>query len=191
MLSWLFDTDCFVPRTHCGAWEPWVQWSYIIGHLVIAVAYYAIPLCLVWLYRRRRDMIPTPSMLLLFATFIMLCGTTHVLDALTFYVPMYRLNTLVIDVTAAVSFVTAVRLPGAIRYFMTYASPEEKRRMIEELKLNIEAREVFQRQLLSRNENLKRESDTMREIIAELEGRKEIKQEVMDLREQLHRIRNV
>ena len=47
---------------------------------------------------------------LLFATFILLCGSTHFLDALMFWVPMYRFNAVVRLATGIVSIFTVYHL---------------------------------------------------------------------------------
>ncbi len=75
----------------------------------IALAYFTIPLALAIFARRRSDLVFRP-MFWLFATFILLCGTTHLLDVVTLWVPAYGLEAMVKAATAIVSMVTAVAL---------------------------------------------------------------------------------
>ena len=44
----------------------------------IAVAYYSIPIIMLWVLRRRREDLPYPWLWTLFVIFITACGTTHV-----------------------------------------------------------------------------------------------------------------
>ena len=75
----------------------------------IGVAYLTIPLALAIFARRRRDLVFKP-VFWLFAIFILLCGTTHLLDVLTLWVPAYGVQALVKVATASVSMVTAIAL---------------------------------------------------------------------------------
>jgi hypothetical protein len=57
--------------------------------LVIAAAYYAIPMLLFWFARKRRD-IGFSWILVAFGAFILACGTTHFLGAWTVWHATYR-----------------------------------------------------------------------------------------------------
>lgn len=56
--------------------HPWFVWTVTIADLVIAAAYVVIPLLLVSIMRRRRD-IPFGFLFGAFGTFIVACGMTH------------------------------------------------------------------------------------------------------------------
>jgi hypothetical protein len=47
-----------------------------------------------------------------FAIFVSLCGVSHVLDDVTLYVPLYRLQVPELAITAAVSLISALALFG-------------------------------------------------------------------------------
>ena len=49
----------------------------LVSDLSIALAYYSIPLIMLWVLRRRRDDLPYPWLWTLFVVFIAGCGTTH------------------------------------------------------------------------------------------------------------------
>lgn len=187
----MFDTAGFVPRWSCGDWSPALGWTYIVANAVIAAAYFAIPLLLLVLWQRRRGVLPQSGTLLWFAAFVLLCGWTHVADTLAFWWPAYRFYTVVRAVTAGVSLVTACLLPRVIQHLLTCPTQEEYRQTVERLELESTARQTFQRQLEGRNERLRLEADEMRKVISELEWREELKNEVLALREHLHKIRNV
>lgn len=110
----LFSGDGFMPRRLCGVWEPSLIWMHIISDLVIWLAYMWIPLAMLWAYRAQKRNLqiarPLIALLLLYMTFIMACGWTHFMDALMFYLPVYRINGLIRALTGIVSFLTAVSL---------------------------------------------------------------------------------
>ncbi len=103
----IFNTADWPPRWHCGSWTDFHGWLYILSDVAIWAAYFAIPLLLIRIIKRRKDIIPFPKILWLFIAFILFCGTTHLIDALIFWWPAYRLSALVRFLTAIIS-VTAV-----------------------------------------------------------------------------------
>ncbi len=105
----LFDSSGFPPRWQCGLWSSSLGWTHIISDLLIFAAYFTIPIALVVLVLRRRDA-PRPGLLILFATFILCCGGTHLVEAIIFYHPIYRFAAALKVATAVVSLLTAVVL---------------------------------------------------------------------------------
>lgn len=108
MVNWLMEQN-FMPHGHCYFWRPDILWTHVIAGGVTALAYFSIPISLVYILRKRRD-IPFRSLLALFAAFIILCGFTHVLSVVTIWHPIYMLDGVVKAITALVSIVTAVVL---------------------------------------------------------------------------------
>lgn len=80
-----------------------------ISDALIALAYFMIPVSLVHLVRRRRDL-EFAWMFLLFGLFILSCGTTHMLSVWTLWHPIYRFDALIKVITAISSLLTAVLL---------------------------------------------------------------------------------
>jgi PAS domain S-box-containing protein len=81
-------------------------------------------------------------MFLMFGTFILACGTTHVMAIWTVWQPLYGIEGLVKAGTAVASIATAVMLIGILPQALTLPSPGELERANEAL-----AREVRQRRL--------------------------------------------
>ena len=52
----LFSDGEFMPHGHCYFWKPGLLWLHIVSDALIAVAYYSIPLTLLFFIYRRRDM---------------------------------------------------------------------------------------------------------------------------------------
>lgn len=109
----LADTQDWPPRWFCGRWTDFHGWLYIISDLTIWLAYMAIPLILIRFLLVKKG-VPLSGVFWLFGAFILLCGLTHLLDALMFWWPAYRVSALVRFLTAAVSVATVIAL---IQYF--------------------------------------------------------------------------
>ena len=105
----LLSTDGFPPRWHCGDWSSFHGWLYIASDLGVWSAYTAIPAVLIYFVWRNKT-IPFKGIFLLFGAFILACGLTHLLDAVMFWWPAYRLLGLVEFLTAIVSWATVVAL---------------------------------------------------------------------------------
>jgi signal transduction histidine kinase len=105
----LFDTTGFPARWHCGVWSAQLGWLTIISDLLVFSAYMAIPILLVYFIRRRRD-VPFTGIFWLFCAFIAFCGVTHLIEALIFWWPAYRLSAGAKLATALVSWTTVLAL---------------------------------------------------------------------------------
>lgn len=138
----LFDTGDWPPRWHSGRWTEFHGWFYIISDLLIWSAYFAIPLTILKYISKRVDakFIRT---YFLFAAFILACGSTHLLDAITFWFPAYRLNALVRAITGVISWITVfhiIRILPAATSLRSHAELEreiaERRKVEEDLKVS-------------------------------------------------------
>lgn len=105
----LLDSSDWPPRWHCGEWTEVHGWLYIISDLLIWAAYFSIPLVILK-YVVRKSNTRFFKLYVLFAAFILACGGTHFLDALAFWLPMYRLSALMRLITAVVSWITVFYL---------------------------------------------------------------------------------
>ncbi|MEH2094591.1 hypothetical protein [Nostoc sp.] len=99
----------FIPHGHCYLWKPGLVGLHIVSDSLIALAYYSIPIALLYFVRKRQDF-PFKWVFVLFATFIVTCGTTHVMDILTLWYPTYWLSGCIKAITALVSVYTACEL---------------------------------------------------------------------------------
>src|SRR5262249_3157171 len=108
-LTHLFDPSGFRPRWDCGLWTSGHGWLHILSDLAVWSAYFTIPCILVYFVLRRKD-VPFPSIFWLFGAFILACGTTHLMEAIIFWNPLYRLAGLIKLITAVVSWGTVIAL---------------------------------------------------------------------------------
>src|SRR5471030_1760832 len=108
-LEGLFSTDGFMPHGMCYNWDPNVIALHVVSDAIIALAYYSIPLTLLYFVRKRKDL-AFDWMFLCFAVFIVACGTTHLMEILNIWHPTYWLSGVLKAITAATSIVTAILL---------------------------------------------------------------------------------
>ena len=124
-LTKLLTHKGFMPHGHCYLWKPEILWMHVISDIIIAIAYYSIPLTLVILIMKRKSF-PLKWVLTLFAMFIFLCGTTNIIDLITQWTPIYRLEGLVKLLTALVSIATAIALYPLLPRLLEAADKLEK-----------------------------------------------------------------
>lgn len=117
-----------IPHGYCLAWQPGLLWSLAISNTVIGLSYYSIPLALAHFIRRHKDL-KFNWVFAMFAVFIFACGTTHFIDVLSIWVPVYRLDAIVLDLTAGVSLATAIMLwpliPRASRFLEAHRATQQ------------------------------------------------------------------
>ena len=118
-----FDTTGFVPRWRCGAWTSALGWLHIVSDLLIWLAYLAIPCVLILIVRRRE--IPFQKLFVLFGLFIFSCGTTHLIEAIIFYEPIYRFAGVVKGLTALASWATVIALFASMPKLLHIRRPGE------------------------------------------------------------------
>lgn len=123
-----FDTTGFVPRWRCGAWTPALGWMHIVSDLLIWLAYLAIPCVLILIVRRRA--IPFQKLFVLFGLFIFSCGTTHLIEAIIFYEPIYRFAGVVKWLTALASWATVIALFASMPKLLHIRGPAEFEREV-------------------------------------------------------------
>ncbi|WP_417380140.1 ATP-binding protein [Gimesia sp.] len=107
--SKLFDTSDYPARWNCGAWTSGEGWLHILSDVGTWSAYTAIPVVLLYFTFKRRD-IPYTRLFGLFAAFILLCGAVHLVEAIIFWYPIYRISGLLKLATAIVSWAAVIVL---------------------------------------------------------------------------------
>jgi signal transduction histidine kinase len=151
----LLDAD-FMPHGHCYRWEAGVLWLNVGSDLGIAIAYYSIPLALVYFVRRRDDL-TFGWLFWMFSAFIFLCGTTHLFQIWTVWNPIYRLEGGVKLLTALVSGATAVALWPSVPRALAIPSSRQLARAIDDLRREIEERKRAETQLEHMRADLERQ----------------------------------
>ncbi|MCK9394387.1 MAG: PAS domain S-box protein [Methylobacter sp.] len=127
MFAWFNDllaASNFMPHGACYLWLPSILWLHIISDSIIALAYYSIPFALFYFAKKRTDL-AYRWVFVLFAVFICLCGTTHLISIWTIWHPDYWLDGLIKLATALVSIVTAALIWPLIPKLLSLPSPKE------------------------------------------------------------------
>lgn len=131
--SGIFSTENWPARWTCGNWSQTEGWLYISSDLSIFLAYLSIPIMLLW-FIRKIELGKLKWLVILFGSFILLCGFTHLIDVVLFWEPMYRLSGFAKLLTGIVSLATATVLGFVIPKALEYKSPEVLQAEIDERK---------------------------------------------------------
>ncbi|MFQ5686290.1 MAG: sensor histidine kinase [Candidatus Scalindua sp.] len=148
----LFSQD-FMPHGHCLFWKTELLRLYVIGDGFTAIAYYTIPIAIVYFVYKRKD-IAFKWIFVLFAIFIILCGTTHLMFIWTLWNPMYRLEIVIKLLTAAVSIATAIILWLIIPKALALPSPKQLSEINHELTQEINKHKHTEEQLKASEKDL-------------------------------------
>jgi hypothetical protein len=106
---WLYDVTgagIYYQHAVCLTNDPIIMTLYIAGDLSIWLAYMVIGVCL--FLAREQTMRFSTQALLLYAAFIFLCGLSHLTKTMMLFVGAYRIDVVVVAMTASVSMMTAV-----------------------------------------------------------------------------------
>ncbi|MGS2721483.1 ATP-binding protein [Paraglaciecola aestuariivivens] len=128
-----FFSNDYMPHGHCYLWLPSILWVNVISDLLIAIAYFSIPVLLIVVVNKRKD-IKFKGIFLLFAAFILMCGISHLFAIYTVWNGSYGWHGISKLITAIVSVLTVwalfinrealVRIPTA--YQLELALEEAK-----------------------------------------------------------------
>lgn len=115
LANWLLASN-FLPHAFCYLRSPGLVWTHVTADSLIGFSYLAISATLGYLGHKGRRDIRYHSMFLAFGLFILGCGGTHFLEAVTVWIPVYVLSAAVKVLTAAVSLATAAVLPFTVQH---------------------------------------------------------------------------
>lgn len=151
-LTGLLSND-FMPHRMCYLNDAAVLWLNVISDLLTALAYYLIPLLLFYFLRRRRD-VTFRWVFVAFGFFILACGTTHLLGAITVWNPVYRLEGVVKAVTALASMATFILLARMMPEILALPSPAALAEVNRQLAEEVEERRSAETEVRQMNEEL-------------------------------------
>lgn len=147
-------TQPYMPHGGCYLWQPSLIWLHLLSDALIAVAYYSIPLMLVYFVRQRQD-VPFKGIFVLFSAFILACGTTHLMAIVTLWQPWYWIEGSLKAITAFISVLTAVQLWPAIPQALELPSVVQLEQLNQSLTQEVNRRQVAEADLKTLNAALK------------------------------------
>ncbi|MCF8479775.1 MAG: PAS domain-containing protein [Rhodospirillum sp.] len=154
----VFGTGAFLPHGQCLSWDGPLVALHATSEVLIALAYFAIPIAITVFVRRRGDLEPAQiRVAALFCAFILACGVSHMMGAVTLWVPLYWAEGFVKAGTAAISLGTAFVLFPLIPKLLALPNPNALRAANEHLRAEVANRELLVAEL--------------REVRADLEAR--------------------
>jgi PAS domain S-box-containing protein len=136
----------FMPHGYCFFWNPLVLWLGVTSDGLIALSYYCIPLGLVYLVRKRRDL-PFNWIFWMFGLFIVSCGTTHLMEIWNIWHASYLLAGVIKAITATTSLATALMLIPLIPKAIELPTDEQLRTLNYELRVQCVEREQVEAKL--------------------------------------------
>jgi len=189
-LQELLSSD-FMPHGYCYSWKPGLVWLHLVSDVLIAVAYFSIPLTLVYFIRKRKDL-PFNWMFLCFGTFILACGSTHLMEVWTLWHGTYWLSGAIKALTALASVPTAILLLYLVPHAVALPSPQAMRLEIAERKSAERALNLVKEQLeFMVQERTAELSKTNKELIAEIAQRKRSEEALQAAQAQMARMARV
>jgi diguanylate cyclase (GGDEF)-like protein/PAS domain S-box-containing protein len=134
----LLDIKNLMPHGYCLSWSPILLWMHVASDVIITLSYYFIPLCLAYFVRNRKDL-PYPWLIGMFAAFIVACGTTHLLSAITIWIPLYWIDGYLKVFTALISIATAFAMIWVVPLALKLPSPAELQESHNQLQATLDA----------------------------------------------------
>ncbi|MDV3347301.1 PAS domain S-box protein [Leptothoe sp. LEGE 181152] len=148
-ISWLSQ---YMPHGYCYGWRPSLVGLHLVSDTFIGLAYYSIAITLVC-FLKKRESIPFYKIFLLFAAFIFLCGTTHLVEVWTLWHSDYWVSGVLKAITAGISTYTAIALIPMLPKALDLRTPAKLEALNQQLEQEIAERrqaEVELRELSTR-----------------------------------------
>jgi len=189
----------FWPHGQCYLWDDALIGLHAGADILIALAYYLMPVLLIYLVRKRHDL-PFHGIFLMFGAFIVGCGTTHVMEVVTLWLPAYWLAGGVKVATAGISWATAgllvplvpkaLALPSAAQLEQANRDLQiqvlQRQRAEAELQTALNQKEILLRELHHRTKNNLQLITSLLNLQARSMGDPFTKQAFDDTRQRVH-----
>ena len=107
----------FQPHGACFLWEPWILYPYLVGNLMIGLAYFAIPVVMLRLFPIHVRALNKDFIVLTFfyCLFILFCGLGHFVKIFTVFHPAYYLESWIDVFTGIISVISLWVLVTTVR----------------------------------------------------------------------------
>ncbi len=132
----LLATNGFGPHGECLLWNPALITLFVGSDSLTGIAYVFISAILLYFVLKAYRDLPFRWLFVAFGAFIVACGTTHFMDAITLWLPIYWLDGVVKLITAIASVATAVALvpmvPKILQLVETATLSEQRKEQLEQ-----------------------------------------------------------
>ncbi len=132
----------FMPHGYCYLWDPLLLWLHVSSDALITVSYYCIPVVLIYFIRKNRN-IPFNRIFWMFGTFILACGTTHLMEIWNVWHGSYLLAGVIKAITAVASVITAAMLIPLVPRVMSLSGQIQLQEVNRNLERQIAERKRF------------------------------------------------
>ncbi|SFZ74324.1 sensor domain-containing diguanylate cyclase [Chitinimonas taiwanensis] len=169
MLDWLsqyFVGAGMLPEGYEIAWSAELVWLFVLANTLTGIAYFSIPLALVTITKIRGDL-RFNRLVLMFAAFILTCGSIFFLDTLAIWHPIYWVDVWLRVFSALLSLFTAIMLWRLIPSIVAIPSPSQLGEANLKLSEEIAARKDKEAALEAREEELRELSANLERKVAE------------------------
>lgn len=136
----------FMPHGYCISWDVPLLTLHVLSDILIAFAYFSIPIGIIYFVRQKDDITFKP-VYYLFAGFITACGLTHLMGIVTLWLPFYYLEGVLKAITALVSLATAVYLIPRLSDMVALPDLTELSGLNQQLRQENESRRQAESQL--------------------------------------------
>jgi len=151
LTQWL--SGPFIPHGHCYLWKTPLVALHVISDGLIALAYFSIPLLLIYFVWKRKDL-AFGGILLLFGAFIVSCGLTHLMSIWTLWHPDYWVSGTIKASCAFISVYTAIEMGSFIPRAIAFTSPEELETLNHTLQEQIQERKNAEQKIEAERQRL-------------------------------------
>lgn len=176
VVDYLIGAANFIPHGVCLAWRPDLVAMHLGSDILIFLSYSSIPFAIYYFVRKRTDL-QYKFVFLLFAIFILACGFTHAMGAVTLWYPMYGLQGMIKVFTALISIATAILVWPILPKALALPSPGKLQTANDRLVSEIEQRKNVEADLRSVQRELE---DRVKQRTIELERTNEQLNAILD-----------
>jgi len=128
--------QAFMPHGMCYQWRPDILSLHVASDILIAIAYFSIPIALYYFLKRRKD-VPFRGVIYMFTVFIFACGVTHLISVWVVWNGHYGIQGIFKLLTALASIATALMMYPAMPKLLALRSPQELEKVNDDLQHEI------------------------------------------------------
>lgn len=154
-LDELFSTATATPHGYCLLWQKGLVSLHVVCDGLIAFAYIMIPI-IIYLFVQTKRSTDNGILFWLFATFILACALTHLMDIVVIWYPWYYLQGIIMAFAALASLLTVVILWKQMPELVKLPSLQVLQHINEKLTVEIERRKNAEKNLHILNDTLEK-----------------------------------